>query len=98
MAPIRRKNKNIKFDDTYTYLNKSLKFRILHFVVYLITWAMAFPVNRIRYGLRVEGREKIRRNRKLFANGVMTVCNHVHRWDMICVIQAMRFRKAWIPM
>lgn len=98
MAPIRGKLKDIKFDGSYTYLDKSLKFRIWHFLIYLTLWIAAFPLNWILYGLRIEGREKIRRNRELFANGVMTVCNHVHRWDMICVLQAMRYRKAWIPM
>lgn len=98
MAPIRGKNKDIAFDETYTYLDKSLKFKILHALVYLVAWTVAFPLNRIRFGLRIEGREKIRQNRKLFAGGVMTVCNHVHRWDMLCVLQAMRFRMAWIPM
>ncbi len=98
MAPIRGKFQDLKFDETYPYLDKSLKFKIWHFLIYLTTWIAAFPVNRIRFGLRIEGREKIHQNRKLFANGVMTVCNHVHRWDMICVLQAMRFRKAWIPM
>lgn len=98
MTPIRGKSKDIKFDDTYTYLDKSLKFRIWHFLIYCVTWFLAFPLNRIRYGLKIEGREKIRQNRNLFANGMMTVCNHVHRWDMICVLQAMRYRKAWIPM
>ena len=98
MAPIRGKFQDLKFDETYPYLDKSLKFKIWHVLIYLTTWIAAFPVNRIRFGLRIEGREKIRQNRKLFANGVMTVCNHVHRWDMICVLQAMRFRKAWIPM
>ena len=98
MAPIRGELKDMKFDDTYPYLDKSLKFKIWHFLVYLATWIAAFPVNRIRYGLKIEGRKKIRQNRKLFANGMMTVCNHVYRWDMICVLQAMRFRKAWIPM
>ncbi len=98
MAPIRGKFQDLKFDETYPYLDKSLKFKIWHFLIYLTTWIAAFPVNRIRFGLRIEGSEKIRQNRKLFANGVMTVCNHVHRWDMICVLQAMRFRKAWIPM
>lgn len=62
------------------------------------TWFVVFPINRIRYGLRIEGREKIRQYRKCFTNGMMTVCNHVHRWDMLCVLQAMRYRKAWIPM
>ncbi|MBR5699496.1 MAG: 1-acyl-sn-glycerol-3-phosphate acyltransferase [Bacteroidales bacterium] len=98
MAPIRGKNKDINFDGTYTYLDKSLKFKFLHLLVYLIVWIVGFPVNRIRFGLRIEGREKIRRYRKLFAGGMMTVCNHVHRWDMVCVLQAMRYRMAWIPM
>lgn len=98
MAPIRGELKDIKFDGTYTYLDKSLKFKIMHILIYLTTWLLAFPLNRIRFGLRIEGREKIRRNRKLFANGMITVCNHVHRWDMICVLQAMRYRMAWIPM
>lgn len=98
MAPIRGELKDIKFDETYPYLDKSLKFKIWHFLIYLTLWVAAFPLNRIRFGLKIEGREKIRQNRKLFTNGVMTVCNHVHRWDMICVLQAMRYRKAWIPM
>ena len=98
MTPIRGELKDIQFDETYTYLDKSLKFKISHFLLFFFTWILAFPLNRIRYGLRIEGREKIRQHRELFANGVMTVCNHVHRWDMICVLQAMRYRKAWIPM
>ena len=98
MAPIRGQKRDIKFDGTYEYLDKSLKFKFLHTLVYLNFWIVGFPLNRIRFGLKIEGREKIRRNRKLFAGGVMTVCNHVHRWDMVCVLQAMRFRQAWIPM
>ncbi len=98
MAGIRGKKKDLKFDETYTYLDKSLKFKILNAFIYFVAWFVAFPLNRIRFGLKIEGRDKIRKNRKLFANGVMTVCNHVHRWDMICVLQAMRYRKAWIPM
>ena len=98
MAPIRGELKDIKFDETYPYLDKSLTFRIWHFLIYLVTWLVAFPANWIRFGIKIEGREKMRRNRELFANGMMTVCNHVHRWDMICVLQAMRYRRAWIPM
>ena len=98
MAPIRGKYKDINFDETYPFLDKSLKFKFFHTLIYLTAWLVAFPLNRLRFGLRIEGREKIRRNRKLFKGGVMTVCNHVHRWDMVCVLQAMRYRTAWIPM
>lgn len=98
MASIRGKKRDIKFDETYTYLDKSFKFKILNAFMYFVAWFIAFPLNRIRFGLKIEGRDKIRKNSKLFANGVMTICNHVHRWDMICVLQAMRYRRAWIPM
>ena len=98
MTPILGKTKDIKFDATYPYLDKSLKFKFLHIFLYFATWTLAFLVNHIRFGLKIEGREKIRQNRQLFANGMMTVCNHVHRWDMVCVLQALRYRMAWIPM
>ena len=72
MAPIRGEKKEINFDGTYPYLDKSLKFKFLHTMIYLVLWLVAFPVNWIRFGLKIEGREKIRKNRKLFAGGVMT--------------------------
>ena len=98
MAPIRGKLKDIQFDENYTYLDKSFKFKVLRFLVYLFGLTVAFPINRIRFGLKIVGREKISQYRNLFANGVITICNHVHRWDMICVMQAMRYRMPWIPM
>lgn len=98
MAPIRGKLKDIKFDENYTYLDKSFKFKILRFITYLFGLIIAFPVNRIRFGLKIEGSKKIRQNKNLFTNGVITICNHVHRWDMISVIQAMQYRMPWIPM
>lgn len=98
MAAIRGKNKDLKFDETFQYLDKSLKVRLSRILIYATLWIAAFPTNWFRFGLKIEGRKKIRQNRKLFANGLMTVCNHVHRWDMISVFQAMRYRTAWIPM
>ena len=38
MAPIRGELKDIKFDGTYTYLDKSLKFKIMHILIYLTNW------------------------------------------------------------
>ncbi|MCQ2144789.1 MAG: 1-acyl-sn-glycerol-3-phosphate acyltransferase [Bacteroidales bacterium] len=98
MAKVRGQSKEIAFDETYPYLDKSLRFRIQHAICYAALWTIAFPVNRIRYGLKIKGRSKVFKNRKLLRGGAMTVCNHVFRWDMICVLQAIRFRKSWIPM
>ncbi|MDD6364126.1 MAG: lysophospholipid acyltransferase family protein [Bacteroidales bacterium] len=98
MAPVRGQMRDISFDGDYPYLDRSFRFRFCHFICYLILWFVAFPVNRIKYGIRIEGRKNIRANRRLFRHGAMTVCNHVCRWDMISVLQAIRFREIWIPM
>jgi len=98
MAPIRGTKKDIVFDGSYPYIDRSPKARFMHFLTYAVAWLLAFPVNRFRYGIRIEGRGKLWKNRKLLREGAMTVCNHVCRWDMICVLQAVRFRQMAIPM
>jgi len=98
MAPVRGPLKDIDFDENYKFLDKSLKFKLLSFLLYLAACIVALPLNWIRYGVRVEGRDRLRKNRKLLSNGFLTVSNHVSRWDMITVLHALRFRRARIPM
>ncbi len=98
MAKIRGPLKDIAFDETYPFIDKSLKFKLNQFACYTILYTAAAFMNKLRYGFKVEGMDKIRRNRKLIENGVMTVCNHVYRWDMMCVLLAMRFRRSNILM
>lgn len=90
--------RDIAFDDTYPYLDDSFKYKLNKTVCYSLLWALASLVNRVRYGVRIEGRSNVTKNRKLFKGGAMTICNHVFRWDMICVLQAVRFRTIRIPM
>ncbi len=90
--------RQINFDDTYPYLDKSFKYRLNHFLCYFVAY-VPFPlIVKLRYGLRIFGRDKIKKNKDLFKNGAMTVCNHVFRWDMGCVLRASRYHKSWIPM
>ncbi|MCQ2143497.1 MAG: 1-acyl-sn-glycerol-3-phosphate acyltransferase [Bacteroidales bacterium] len=98
VAPVKPFVKKIDFDGTYPYLDDSFNYKLNSFICYTGLWSLAFLLNRIRYGLRIEGRSRLRRYRRLFKDGAMTVCNHVYRWDMICVLQAIRFRRSWIPM
>lgn len=98
VAPVKPFTREIAFDGTYPYLDDSFNYKLNASICYAGLWGIAFLLNRVRYGLRIEGRSNIRKNRRLFRNGAMTVCNHVYRWDMICVLQAIRFRRSWIPM
>lgn len=98
MAAIRGEQTEIAFDETYPYLDNSFKFKFHRFITYFLLNTLAFPLARLRYGLKVEGRENLKENRHLLENGAMTICNHVFRWDMICILYGIRFRRVWIPM
>lgn len=97
MIKVRGHVRDLVFDESYPYLDKSLKFRLNRLFIYTVVRPLAFFINRIYYGLRIEGRHNLFRYRHLFRNGAMTVCNHIGRWDMISVLQA-TMHTSWIPM
>ncbi len=47
-------------------------------------------------GLRIKGRDIIKKHRDLFKNGVISCSNHVHFWDYICVMKALRPFKPYV--
>lgn len=89
--------KEVVVDEGYPYLDKSFTARLRHFGIYLGIFLLVFPLQKIRYGLRIEGRNNIRKNKKLLAQGAITVCNHVYRWDFLAVLQAVRWKRMWFP-
>ena len=89
--------RNLIVDKNYPYLDKSFKFRLMRFLVYLALFLFAYPVSALRFGLKIEGRNILRKYRKLLKNGAMTVSNHVHRWDFVFVITAVRYHMMYLP-
>ena len=77
------------FDENYPYLDDSLSFKIQNFINQFLLRIIVVPLNNLRYGVKVKGKENLKPFRKLFKNGAMTVCNHVYRWDLVCVLRAM---------
>jgi 1-acyl-sn-glycerol-3-phosphate acyltransferase len=66
---------------------------LMHLGIYTIV----FTLSPIRFGLKIEGREILRKHKKLLKNGAMTVSNHIHRWDFLFVLQALRYRLMYFP-
>ena len=89
--------REITIDENYPFLDKSFKFRFMRFLVYLGIFALVFPISLIRYGIKIEGREILRKHRKLLKDGAMTVSNHVQRWDFLFIAQAIRYRTMYFP-
>lgn len=89
------------FDTKYPYIDRSRGFLFMQGVVRFLLNAFVLWIAAIRMGLRIEGRENIRKHRDVLKNGVVSVANHVHMWDYIAVMTAIRpFRSnllAWAP-
>ena len=85
-----RKNRGIVFDKNYPYIDRSPKIRFGQALTRLGLTVVAFPLTLIYIGLRVKGRENIRKYRDVLKNGVISCSNHVHMWDFIAVRKAVR--------
>jgi 1-acyl-sn-glycerol-3-phosphate acyltransferase len=84
-------------DEHYPFLDKSFRFRFISAMMYLGIFTLVFVLSPLRFGLRIEGRRILKKHRALFRNGAMTVSNHVLRWDLLMVLQAVRYRRLYFP-
>lgn len=95
------KDHGIVFDTEYPYIDRSRSFRFKQSLIRLLLNTIVFPLARIRLGLKIEGRQNIKKHREVLKNGVVSIANHVHMWDYIAVMRAIRpFRSnllSWAP-
>lgn len=105
--PLDEPDKHIIGDDTipsdtsidkdYNYVDRSFKFRFISWCLYyLLACIVAFNLETIILGLKINGREYLRKYKKSLKNGAITICNHVLRWDFICILQAIRFERPYV--
>jgi len=88
-----------QFDDTYPYLDKSLGYKLNNILGFFVKWILVAIWNRLHFGLKIDGREKISKYKKELSDGAICICNHVYIFDAMGVYQAVRrFKRLWIPM
>ena len=81
-------DRGIVFDKDYPYVDHSKGFAFKRFLVHLLLRTLVFPWGRVKMGIKIKGKKNIKRNKELLKNGAITVSNHVHYWDYICVMKA----------
>ena len=84
-------------DENYPFLDKSFSFRFMRRLMHLGIYTLVFALSPLRYGIKIEGRKNLRKHKKLLKNGAMTISNHMHRWDLLFVLQAVRYRMMYFP-
>ena len=84
------RKEEINFDENYPYIDTSKKFRRKRKIVAFLLRTIVFPMTRIRLNLRIKGRENLKEYKELLSHGYITVCNHVHMWDYLAILVALK--------
>ena len=84
-------------DENYVYRDKSFSWKWKHFWLDAFLNTIVLPVVKIRFAVKVEGKENLRQNRKILKNGFVSVCNHVFEWDFLALLWALYPKKAYFP-
>lgn len=89
-----------QFDETYPYLDDSWRFKLNSIGGFIVKWLLVAIHNRCHFGLKIEGKDIIRKYKKELADkGAMCICNHVFVFDALGVNAAwQRFKQVRIPM
>ena len=85
-----KKNRNINFDSNYPYVNKKKSFLFLRFLVRIVLVLIVFPYSRLYLGLKIKGKKNLKENKEIIKQGVISVSNHIHMWDYISIMKAIK--------
>ena len=66
-----------QFDENYPYYEDSLWYRFNRALCSFVLHFLAIPYIKVAKGLKVEGRDILKKYRKEFEGGALSVCNHV---------------------
>ena len=80
-----KKDNGLVFDEDYPYIDKSKVMRRKQGWTRLLLKCIVFPMTYIRLGLKVRGKNNLRKYKDLINDGVVTVSNHVHMWDYLAI-------------
>lgn len=96
-----KKNDGTVFDENYPYIDESKRFRRSRFWIRLVLRCLVFFLVYIRLSLKIKGKENLKKYKDVLAKGAVTVSNHVHMWDYLSIMTAMRPRwmrlLVWAP-
>ena len=82
-------DRGIIFDKDYPYVDYSKGFAFKRFWVRLLLRLLVFPIlSHFKMGIRIKGKKNLKRYKEELKGGAITIANHVHMWDYICVMKA----------
>ena len=91
-----KKDRNIKIDKNYPYVNKSKFFLFKKWLVRILLYLIVFPMTKIKLGLKVYGKNNLKENKELLKNGVISVSNHINFFDYLAILRTVKPFKPYV--
>lgn len=93
-----KKVRDIKADESYPFVDNSFKAKFMRNFAYIFVVGFALRIYCfVCLGLRINGRDVLKRYSKELSKGAVSVSNHCFRLDAVMISFALR-RRMWIPM
>ena len=89
--------RDVVVDEHYPYMPRGAWFRIKRALVASLLHTIVFPLTHLTHGLRIYGKENLKKHKKALKGGAVTVSNHVFMWDYLCVQKAIRPHISYFP-
>lgn len=93
-------DRELAIDENYPYIDDSLSNRFLIRIAYLFILKICLNIMlHVKMGLRIRGRDVLKKHKAGLKNGAITIANHVFRLDCPCVLLAVKAKhRTRIPM
>ena len=92
-----KKNNGQVFDANYPYFDNSFKLKFAKFWVRVLMYILIWPILCFfMMGLKVKGRKKLKYYKDQLKDGAVTISNHIHLWDFIANMRALRPHKPYV--
>lgn len=82
--------RDTNFDENYKYLKTGFWHRLSRGCLRVMLYLVGFHVATLRHGLKIHGREILKKYKNELKDGAITVSNHVFMWDYLCLLKAIR--------
>lgn len=91
-----KKDDGTVFDRDYPYIDDSPAFLRKRRLFDIVLRLIVFPMTRIRLGLKVRGKENLKKHSEALKNGAILCSNHVHLWDFLAIRSAVLPNKPYV--
>ena len=85
-----KKDNGFIFDKDYPYFDNSKKYKSKRKRNKFILSTLVFPLTRMYMGLKIKGKKNLKLYKNELEDGFISVSNHVHMWDYIAIMKALR--------